>query len=234
MDEALLLQRATIVFDLDGTVADTARDLVVAANAALISEGFEAAPASAILPGVGYGTKAMLRSALAATGHEADSVTLQRLADRLVAHYEDHIAVHTKPFPGFIEAASELRAMGAVLALCTNKRERLARKLLQSLEISHFFDAIAGGDTFPFHKPDPRHITELVRLAGRDPACAIMIGDSEADVAAAKAAGVPCIAVTFGYAAIPAENLGADDLMSGFSELKVLVKRFLLLECQQD
>ncbi|MBI4725048.1 MAG: HAD-IA family hydrolase [Rhodomicrobium sp.] len=217
----------TVIFDLDGTVADTAGDLIEAANAALIAEGFAPAPAEAIKKGVGYGAKAMLQSALTALGQDAGAEQMQRLTSRLVAHYEENIAVKTRLFPGFEDAAHRLRLSGAKLALCTNKREQLTLKVLSALGIGALFDAVAGGDTFPFHKPDPRHITELVRLAGGELPASIMAGDSEADIAAARAAGIPVIAAAFGYASLPAEELGADAVMSRFEELPSLVSALL-------
>jgi len=217
--ESLDLSGMTIVFDLDGTIADTAPDLIEAANAALVSEGFAAAPAAAIKSGVGYGTKAMLRAAFAAIEREVSEDQLQRLSKKLVAYYTDRIADKTVLFDGFLAAAGELRAAEAKLALCTNKKEYLARRLVSTLGIASLFDGVAGGDTFAFHKPDPRHITELIRMVGGDPSAAIMIGDSEADIAAASAAGVPSVAVSFGYAAIPAEKLGATAIIGHFNEL---------------
>lgn len=219
--------RVTIVFDLDGTIADTAGDLIDAANAALQAEGFGQAPPEAIGKGVGYGTRAMLESGLAALHHEASTEQLHRLGERLVIHYEANIAAKTRLFPGFIEVAKNLRLAGARLALCTNKRERLTLRLLSALNIRPLFDAVAGGDTFSFHKPDPRHVSELVRLAGGDLSAAIMVGDSEADIAAARAAGIPVIAAGFGYAATPAGKLGADAVMNHFGELPALIGAIL-------
>ena len=217
------LQAITVVFDLDGTIADTAADLIEAANAALATEGLGPAAPAAIKKGVGYGAKAMLQSAIASLGRETDAEQLRRLSERLVAHYEENIAAKTQLFPGFSEAAAALRGTGAKLALCTNKREGLTRRLLSALGIGSLFDAIAGGDTFPFHKPDPRHISELVRLAGGELSTAIMVGDSEADVGAAREAGIPVIAAGFGYAALPAAELGADAVMNHFEELRALI-----------
>ncbi|MGO9172733.1 MAG: HAD-IA family hydrolase [Rhodomicrobium sp.] len=220
---------ATIVFDLDGTIADTADDLADAANAALISEGFGEAPAEAIKKGVGYGAKAMLQSALSAGGHAADAELLGRLSAKLVAHYEENIAAKTRLFPGFLEVAAVLRLGGARLVLCTNKRERLALRLIAVLGVGSLFDAVAGGDTFPFHKPDPRHIAELVRLAGGELSASVMVGDSEADIDAARAAGIPVIAAGFGYASQPADELGADAVMHRFEELPALIGAVLPL-----
>ena len=221
------IHRATLVFDLDGTIADTAADLIDAANAALIAEGFRPASAEAIRRGVGYGARPMLDHALRSSGQSADDAQLKRLAERLVQHYEDHIAIKTRLFPGFLETALELRGQGARLALCTNKLDRLVTKLVSALRIAPLFDAKAGRDAFPFHKPDPRHITELVARAGGALPFAIMIGDSEADIAAARGAGIPVFAVRFGYAAVPPDELGADAILRGFEELPDLVGAFL-------
>ncbi len=221
--------KVTVVFDLDGTIADTAGDLIDAANAALAGEGFGHAPAEAIRQGVGYGAKAMLQAALSATGHDAAPGQMERLTAKLVAHYEDNIAVTTRLFPGFEAAALRLRRGGARLALCTNKREGLTLRLLSALGIGGLFDAVAAGDTFPFHKPDPRHVAGAVRLAGGELSAAIMVGDSEADIGAARAAGIPVIAAGFGYACIPAQALGADAVMDRFEDLPALAAALLSL-----
>jgi phosphoglycolate phosphatase len=221
------LQAITVVFDLDGTIADTAADLIEAANAALATERLGPAAPAAIKKGVGYGAKAMLQSAIASLGRETDAEQMRRLSERLIAFYGENVAAKTQLFPGFIEAATALRATGARLALCTNKREQLTLRLLSALGIGSLFNAIAGGDTFPFHKPDPRHISELVRLAGGDLSAAIMVGDSEADVGAARGAGIPVIAAGFGYAALPAAELGADAVMNHFQELQALIGSLL-------
>jgi phosphoglycolate phosphatase len=201
--------------------------LIDAANAALAAEGFGAAPADEIRKGVGYGVKSMLERALAACGRDAGPVQLQRLGEKLVASYEENIAAKTRLFPGFPEAAENLRQSGARLALCTNKRQHLTRRLLQALGIGELFHAVAGGDTFPFHKPDPRHVSELVHMAGGKLPSAVMVGDSEADVEAARGAGIPVIATGFGYAAAPAEKLGADAVMNSFEELPALIGALL-------
>jgi len=216
-----------VVLDLDGTVADTAGDLIRSANTALVSEGFGEAPPQAIKAGVGYGSKAMLHSGLTALGREASREQIERMAAKLVSHYEENIAVETHLFPGFIEAAAVLQSWGAKLLLCTNKRETLVLKLLSALQIADLFDAIAGGDSFPYHKPDPRHITELVALARGSLSAALMIGDSEADVAAARGAGIPVAVTVFGYAAVPAKDLMADAVIGHFSELPGLVDALL-------
>jgi phosphoglycolate phosphatase len=222
------LHGVTVVFDLDGTVADTSGDLITATNYALASEGFPAAPEAAIKPGVGYGTRAMLRAALKASA--ASGVleeTMARMAARLVDYYSDHIAERTTLFPGFLACVEVLKADGALIALCTNKRESLARKLCKALNIDNLFDALAGGDSFPVHKPHPGHIIRVIEQAGGRPGLGVMVGDSEADVAAAMAAHIPCVAVRFGYAAVSAEALGANATIGHFQELPALVRTYM-------
>jgi phosphoglycolate phosphatase len=218
---------AVVVFDLDGTIADTAPDLIEAANSALASEGLGPAPAAAIKSGVGYGARAMLRAGIEALGGEPDAEQLRRLGDRLIAHYEENIAIKTQLFPGFGEAAASLRAVGAKLLLCTNKRQRLTFPLLSALGIGSLFDAIACGDTYPYHKPDPRHISDLVQAVGGELAASVMVGDSEVDAGAAHGAGIPFIAVSFGYSGVPLAQLGAEAVMDHFGQLPGLAGALL-------
>jgi phosphoglycolate phosphatase len=215
------VSRAVVVFDLDGTIADTAPDLIEAANTALASEGLGPAPAAAIRCAVGHGARAMLSAGIEALGGEPDAEQVQRL----IEHYEQNIAVKTQLFPGFGETAANLRSAGAKLLLCTNKRQRLTFPLLSALGIGSLFDAIACGDTFPYHKPDPRHISDLVQLAGGELGASVMVGDSEVDAGAAHAAGIPFIAVSFGYPGVPLAQLGAEAVIGHFCELPALVSR---------
>jgi phosphoglycolate phosphatase len=217
----------TAVFDLDGTIADTAHDLAAAAQAALGAEGFPPAPQAAIVKCAGQGARAMLRAALAATGSSADTAQMQRMAGMLHSHYESNIANKSRLFPGFMEAGQVLRVSGAKLVLCTNKGEGLARKLLAALGAGEVFDAVAGGDTFPFKKPDPRHLLELIRLAGGVPRKSVMVGDSETDVEAANGAGIPIIVTAFGYASRHASELGASAVLDHFDELPALIGALL-------
>jgi phosphoglycolate phosphatase len=140
------------------------------------------------------------------------------LAEFLV-HYEANIAAESRPFPGAVAALEAFAAQGAILAVCTNKREHLSRRLLQALGIDHYFRAIAGRDTFAMAKPDPGHLTGTIALAGGDPAHAVMIGDSEVDVRTAKAAGIPIILVSFGYATERLDGLSPDAMIDQFHDL---------------
>lgn len=141
------------------------------------------------------------------------------LADFLL-HYEANIAVESRPFPGAVAALERLREAGARLAVCTNKRERLTRLLLQALEIEHHFTAIAGRDTFGVSKPDPRHLLGVIAAAGGGPGHALMVGDSAVDIRAAQGAGVPSILVSFGYCPPPPEGPRPDAVIDHFDMLE--------------
>jgi phosphoglycolate phosphatase len=141
------------------------------------------------------------------------------LAEFLV-HYEANIAAESRPFPGAVAALDALAAQGATLAVCTNKREHLSRRLLEALGIDRYFGAIAGRDTFAVSKPDPGHLTGAIALAGGDPSRAVMIGDSEVDLRTAKAAGIPIILVSFGYATNPLDALSPEAVIDHFDELQ--------------
>lgn len=198
------------------------------------AEGFNEAPSDSIRKGVGYGAKAMLHHALVASKQHADAGMMIRLAEGLIAHYEQHIAIKTQLFPGFLETAHNLRKDGVRIALCTNKLDRLVDKLLPALGIDKLFDARAGRDTFAFHKPDPRHITELVSRAGGSLAFAMMVGDSEADIEAARGAGIPVLAVRFGYSSVPAEKLGADAVLDRFEDIPRLINAYLPVDRRSE
>ncbi|MEG6510016.1 HAD family hydrolase [Methyloligella sp. 2.7D] len=202
--------RATIVFDLDGTLVDTAPDLTNALNAVLTAEGFGPVPRETIRDTVAFGARAMIAEGLRQRGAEAaaaDEARLDAMLARFIAHYEANIADDSIPFAGAGAVLDALEDQGAILAVCTNKREALARKLLQSLGLDHRFAAILGRDTLPVSKPDPRHLTETIGRAGGEAAKSLMIGDSAVDIRTAKAAEIPVIAVSFGYG--PTEELTA-------------------------
>ena len=178
-----MLKDATIVFDLDGTLVDTAPDLTNALNDALIRRGHAPVAAEVIRGAVGRGARVMIETALGMAGIEDD---VDQMLAEFLAHYEANIAAESRPFPGAVDCArAPHRQRGARLAVCTNKRESLSRKLLQELRLSTHFAAIAGRDTFPVSKPDPGHLTGTIALAAGNPSRALMIGDSEFDFAAA-------------------------------------------------
>jgi len=211
--------RPTVVFDLDGTLVDTAPDLLRALNYALEREGLNPPDDHEARNFIGGGARAMIERALAKTQVKFNAEKVDALFRQFLLHYEQHIADHSRPFPGLEAALSHLSEQGALLAVCTNKMERYAVKLLHELKLADRFAYVAGGDTFSFKKPDPRHLIEAIERAGGDPALAVLVGDSETDVVTAKAAEIPVIAVSFGYTEIPPAALGADKLIHKYEDL---------------
>jgi len=189
----------TLVFDLDGTLVDTAPDLIKAADHVMATLGRPPGDPRLLRPAASHGALAMIKAALGPEAATWPEATLYPLFDAFIAHYESNIAVESRPYPGLIAALDRAEAAGHTLAVCTNKREHLAKLLLNELGLARRFKAIAGRDTFSSYKPDPLHLTETITQAGGDAQRAVMIGDSAVDVATAKAAKVPVIAVGFGY-----------------------------------
>ncbi len=208
-----------LVFDLDGTLVDTAGDIVATLNAIVRAEGLPPVAFDAAVAMVGRGSRVLLESAFAANGRKLAPAELDDLTRRLLAHYDRHIVDTSRPFPGAEATLDRFAAAGWRLAVCTNKYEAPARKLLACLGLLDRFAAVTGQDTFGFSKPDPRHLTETIRLAGGEATRAVMVGDSPTDVNTAVAANVPVIAVAFGYSTIPARELGADRVIDHFDEL---------------
>lgn len=214
-----VLSGATIVFDLDGTLIDTAPDLIATLNVLLGEEGVAALPLAAARTMIGRGARALIARGFEAAGAPADGATLDRLFERFIAHYRDNIAVLSRPFPGVIETLDVLDAARARLAVCTNKRTDLSLALLDALDLRRRFAAVVGADAAPAAKPDPRHLTVTIDRAGGRIDRAVMVGDSASDLGAARAAGVPVILVSFGYTDVPAADLGADLLIDRYEQL---------------
>ncbi|MEO0791636.1 MAG: HAD-IA family hydrolase [Pseudomonadota bacterium] len=221
------LSGITLAFDLDGTLIDTAPDLIATAGAVLDAHGFSQVPDAVMRPQISFGSRAMLEAALRHQGRVDALTDLNDLFDAFLAHYRDHIADHSTPFPGVIDVIERARADGARIAVCTNKLESLSRDLLEKLGMTALFDAIAGRDTYDIHKPDPGHLTRVISDAGGDPELGVMVGDSETDIATAKAASLPVIAVTFGYTSIPVEDLDPNDIVSSYGHFDGALNRVL-------
>lgn len=221
------MQNATLVFDLDGTLVDSAPDLVAATNHALADLGLPPIAAETLRATIGFGARRMILEGLNQTGRTLPENEVDRLLALFLAYYEPNIARESRPFEGAVAALTSFRAAGARLAVCTNKRLALAERLLRELDIDGLFDAIAGRDSFPVYKPHPDHVLGAIRMAGGDPNTAIMIGDTHIDVAAARAAGVPVVACRFGYSEHPVETLGADAVISHYDELATTVRTLL-------
>ena len=209
----------TIAFDLDGTLIDTAPDLLGALNVILVEQGMAPAPMTAVRQLVGHGLRGMLIRAYAMADLTISEEQIAELRPRIVEIYRGRIAQESRPFPGCPAALADLRARGAALAVCTNKPEGLARLLLDQLAMTALFDAIVGGDTLPVQKPDPAPLLEAIAQAGGDRARAILVGDASPDTGAAKAAGVPCIVLSFGYNDLPPAELGGDVVLDHFDAL---------------
>lgn len=225
------MKNATLVFDLDGTLVDSAPDLVAATNHALADLGLAPIAGETLRATIGFGARRMILEGLNQTGRTLPDAEVDRLLARFLAYYEPNIARESRPFDGAVAVLENFRSHGARLAVCTNKRLALAKHLLRELHLDRLFDAVAGRDSFPVYKPHPDHVLGAICMAGGDPRHAVMIGDTAIDVAAAKAAAVPVVACTFGYSDQPVENLGADAVIGHFAELDAAVRRLLAPAC---
>lgn len=208
-----------IVFDLDGTLVDSMRDLVPALNRTIALDDLPPIAFEDVGHFVGKGAMAMIGRAFEHYGKPVSMGRQKELLGVFLEEYEAHIADATVYFDGVTEALDILESEGWRFAICTNKFEHLARKLMAEIGGAERFAAITGGDTFELKKPDPAHIVETVKLAGGDPEKAIMVGDSNNDIDAATAAGIPSIAVNFGYSDRPVKELGASTIIFNFKEL---------------
>ena len=217
----------TVIFDLDGTMVDTAPDLIAATNHTLGQFGMAPVEARIIQPALSLGAKAMIHAAMNELGRVADEDMLSVMTERFVEYYSDNIAVSSRIFPGLVEALVILRDEGARLGVCTNKRGALTLKLLAELQLDRYFHAIAGADMFPVRKPDARHLLGTIAMAGGDLSRAVMIGDSATDAGAARNAKVPFVAVSFGYGESPVEDLKPDAVIHSFADLLPALRALL-------
>jgi phosphoglycolate phosphatase len=212
-----------IAFDLDGTLVDTAPDLIATLNIVFADKGIPPVGFDEARTMIGGGVKALLKRGLAAHGMPYTPEDLEQLFTLYLDHYVAHIADHSRPFPGLLAALDRLSAEGFRFAVCTNKLERLSVRLLDELKLSSRFEAICGQDTFGVPKPDPEMLRRTVLRAGGDPADAIMVGDSATDIDTARAAGMPVIAVDFGYTETPVALLNPDRIISHFDDLPAAI-----------
>lgn len=219
--------RGTIVFDLDGTLAETAPDIMATLNHLLAGEGLRPMPLASARELVGAGARALIERAFRASGVALEPWRLDRLFAAFLTHYLDNIAVGSHLYPGVARALESLAEAGFALAVCTNKPEPHSKALIRALGVETRFRFIAGRETFGFCKPDPRHLTETIRLAGGENGRAIMIGDSKTDVDTARNAGIPVIGVTFGYTNVPMAELSPDLVIEHFDRLQTAVESLL-------
>jgi phosphoglycolate phosphatase len=205
-----------VIFDLDGTLIDSAPDLRLAVNRMLAGHGRAPLSLTQVRAMVGDGAGALIERVLAASGLPA---ALQGEAvGAFLAFYAQDPVTYTQPYPGAAATLKQLRERGLALAVCTNKPEGPAREVLTRLQLAHYFPQVVGGDTFPFRKPDPRMLLNLLAAGGTPPQRAVLVGDSEVDAATAQAAGVPFILMSYGYRRSAPEEITSlvvlDDLRS--------------------
>lgn len=222
------MTRPIIVFDLDGTLIDTAPDLLDSLNHSLEAGGLVAAQSSQLHGFIGHGGKVMIEKAFAAQGKPLATDEHDRLYELFVDHYNGNMPGKSVPYPGVLDALDRFSDAGYLLAVCTNKFEMMAVRLLTELGIAHRFRFISGQDTFPYRKPDPRHLTDTIERAGGDLGRSLMVGDSRTDIDTAKAAGIPVVAVDFGYTDRHVREFEPSAIISHFGELTLgLVDRLI-------
>jgi phosphoglycolate phosphatase len=212
------------VFDLDGTLVDSAPDLVATLNHILAGEGFMAFGVADMLPLIGRGSRVLITRAFAAAGRPLEPRRLDALHAGFLSYYDEHLADQSKLYPGVEAALDRFAEAGWSFAVCTNKIERSARKLMAALGVADRFRAICGQDTFKagdarISKPDPQALLLTIERAGGDPGRTFMVGDSMTDVETAKAALKPVIAVDFGYSERPIAEYAPDLVISSFDQL---------------
>lgn len=217
----------SLIFDLDGTLVDTAPDLVATLNHVLAEAGYEQVETNVASRFISFGARHMIERALE---HQDKSITSTRLDDLnalFLEHYIDHLSVLSAPFDGLLETLDRHQLKGFNFAVCTNKLERFSVKLLNELEMSNRFGAICGADTFGVKKPHKDHLLKTMAEINADPSSTIMIGDAEPDIKVAQNAGIPVIAVDFGYTPVPVEGFGPTRVISHYDELDQAVSQIL-------
>ena len=213
----------TVVFDLDGTLVDTAPDLINALNYILVREGMPPVPLHSARTMIGAGVRRLIERGLELDGRAIEIEDVNRLTADFIDYYAAHIADASRPFEGLEGALDDLAARGYRFAVCTNKLEWLSKLLLDRLGLSARFSAICGADTFGVSKPDPAILRQTVARAGGELSSTVMVGDAGPDIGVARRAGVPVIGVAFGYTEVPIADLNPDLLINHMNELPAAV-----------
>ncbi len=214
-----------VIFDLDGTLVDSAPDLMLATNHVLSRLERRAITMEEVRSFVGHGARALIARGCTATGDAIDEKTLDFYFAEFLRFYEKNISVNSVAFPGVINLLKRCAAGGLKMGVCTNKLEGLSVRLLQALGMEKYFSAIVGPDTLNIAKPDPAPYLETMKRLGVPAKDSIMVGDSETDILTARAVGVPVIGVTFGYTQKPVATYNPDYLVSHFDEIWDIIQR---------
>jgi phosphoglycolate phosphatase len=217
----------TVVFDLDGTLVDTAPDLINALNYVLEREGMPPVPLAAARNMIGAGARKLIERGLEVDGRNVGPSDIDRLTADFIDYYAAHIADHSRPFEGLESALDAMAERGYRFAVCTNKLEWLSKRLLDELGLSARFAAICGADTFGVSKPDPVILQQTVARAGGHISASLMVGDAGPDIGVARRAGIPVVGVSFGYTDIPIAELKPDRQISHMQELPDAVDALL-------
>jgi phosphoglycolate phosphatase len=228
----MAMTRPIIVFDLDGTLIDTAPDLLESLNHSLAAGSVAPVDNAGFKRFVGNGGRVMIERAFAARQKPLGAEEHERLLKLFLDHYTANIPGKSRPYPGVIEAIARFEDAGFLIAVCTNKYEANSLALIEALGLTKHFTVIAGQDTFPFRKPDPRHLLKTIELAGGDRGLAVMVGDSRTDIDTAKAAGIPVVAVDFGYTDRHVSEFEPTVVISHFDELTVDLAKRLIASAQ--
>jgi len=223
-----------VIFDLDGTLIDTAPDLIDSLNHTIAAADLAPVTFDDLTHLVGQGVRVMIRRAFELKKTPLDERTADRLFDRFIEHYEEHMPGKSRPYTGVVECLDRLSSAGMRLAVCTNKAGQLAFPLIEKLGLADRFVTMTCGDTFSVRKPDARHILGTIEQAGGDASRSVMIGDSVNDILAARNAGIPSVAVSFGYSDVEVSTLDPDRVISNYSQLtEELVLALIGLDARQ-
>mgnify|MGYP000323890991 CR=1 FL=1 len=207
------------IFDLDGTLAHTAPDLVGAANDLFSGRGFAPMPLSIAETTAGFGGKALIRAAFDHAGQSYEEQEVDGLYHPFLDRYAERIADESRLYDGVIDTLDALDARGWIIGVCTNKPEGLARTLLQRLDVLHRFGALVGADTLPVRKPDPVALLTTIERCGAEAYFSVMIGDTDTDRNTARNAGIPCIMTSFGYSDTPVAEMTPEAVVDSFAEM---------------
>jgi len=218
-DTAIARRFDTVIYDLDGTLIDSAKDMQVAVSRVLADHGLPPVTEDDVRIFMGQGSKVTMNKAFTKYGKTLDDDGLSAVTKEFVRYYEADPVGHTTAFSGVSEVVACFDKLGLKQGVCTNKFERPSRMILEHLKLMPPIADLAGADTFPVRKPDPRHILMLIERMGRTPGKAVMVGDSIHDVEAAHAAGLPAVLVSWGYTTTPASELGAEAVIERFDAL---------------